>query len=142
VPIGSVSSLSRCPEAVIIWLMSGRCTDALGTVQGESCCETFLRMCRLAWATRTLMLPVVGSMLMACTSEKPEPEEPSVSAFCAAVERAPKDDVSVAETQAAAADVEGVSPPEIQDEVIALRDALRGDYRVGNERTLSARKPS
>jgi hypothetical protein len=104
--------------------MSGRCSDALGTVQGESCCETFLRMSQSAWTTRTLMLAVVGSMLMACTSEEPEPEKPSVSAFCAAVERAPKDDVSVAETQAAAADVEGVSPPEIRDEVIALRDAL------------------
>ncbi len=74
-----------------------------------------MREVALAGATLALFL---GS-LTSCASE-----QPTASDFCSAVESAPKDDVSLPETRAAAAEVERNSPPEIRDEVAALREAL------------------
>lgn len=71
------------------------------------------------WALAGGMLLLSVGSLTACATE-----EPTVSDFCAAVERAPKHDASVAETRSAAAEVERNSPPEIRDEVTAMRKAL------------------
>ena len=63
---------------------------------------------------------ILLGLLTSCANE-----EPSQTAFCAAVERAPKEeDASVAATLVAAEDVESTAPQEIRGEVTAIRRAL------------------
>ena len=75
------------------------------------------------------MLLIAGSLAACATEENggvlgQGAEPPTLSDFCAAVERAPKDDTSLALTQAAAADVEENAPPEIRADVTTLREAV------------------
>ncbi len=81
-------------------------------------------MTNVALAGGTLLL-LLGSLTSCAT------EQPSVSAFCAANDRAPKDDdLTVTEARAIVADLERVSPPEIRDEVMAMRKALEAATTV------------
>lgn len=74
---------------------------------------------RQAVTLGVVVVVLLGS-LSSCASE----EKSSLAAFCAAVERAPKDDSSVAANLIAARDVESKAPQEIRAEVESIRRAL------------------
>lgn len=67
---------------------------------------------------------LLGSLTSCATNEPAVADKPTVKDFCSAVARAPKDDISLEETRAAADDVADHAPPEIRDEVTTMREAI------------------